>query len=447
MKYTQSALPTNDSWTSLNVMGKMMFLIILALLFLYVQPIKTNAADDTNANEQLIQQYVQSKGSDIIVFDTSNIKQYWIDNSVESQDDSFTIQLKEGAKQGYDNLPLRIQLANVRESQDCKVEVISETADLEFSALNDKQKEISVSSQERKLVNCSVISSVFHLEDTPKNIFFLKFASKNSQVLSIKRIILSFSHNPNSTFLDSPVSLKLSKEILSPLNSKMIDVDGNISVTGKNTVIFVNKKFILSSNNTIHSSVKIKNTGETPTQIYIGYKMFSKDSTPLDARNYPYNDTNKLLKVISSEDNSNTIIVDSMPEWAKGCFIAMNAEEDLSDIPNMTLSEGRIQEVRELSDGHAEITMDKPFKKALPQNTAIRIHGRGNNYLYTNNKVLNSDQEEVFSYTISKDENGLFYTSKTFPKGVYCVQPVILSYSKASDKENTILISEFDFSF
>lgn len=418
-------------------------ILMLGLLFVSALVFAQKKESDDKSNDALLNQYVKSKGNSLIVFDSSNIKQFWVDNSVVSKDNSINILLRKSNQQGFDSIPLRIQLANVWNSQDCKVEVISETADLDFSTLNGKQKDLSVSSPDDKFINYSVNSSVFHLEDVPEKAFFLKFSTKKSSVLSIKRIVLTFPNNAN--FLSSPGVLKGTIENLSTA-STVRNMDDMASVTGKRTVLNTNKNIIVSNNTSVQSSAKIKNIGETQARLFIGYTLFSRDSVKLDSKNYPYDNT--IIKVVSSEENSKTIIVDSMPsKWTKGCYIALNAEEDLSDIPNMTLSEGKIQEIKELPDGHAEITLDKPFKNALKENTKLRIHGSGGNFFYTTNILLNPGQEESFKSFIPKDESMTQYSYKVFPKGVYYVQPSILSYSQDSNTDNTILIIEFDHTF
>jgi hypothetical protein len=166
----------------------------------------------------------------------------------------------------------------------------------------------------------------------------------------------------------------------------------------------------------------------------------------LFGRNYPFKN-NGVSHIVSARENSATIIVDSFPAWSRGGYVALNAKEDLSDIPNTNLLDGTIVSVKQLENGYGEIIMNKPLKKALEKGTAIRIHGTAGSYFYTNEKVLQPGEESTFNSSIRKNEDSIVYSSKEFPKGVYYVQPLILSYSVEKDAENTIVISDYSISF
>jgi hypothetical protein len=192
--------------------------------------------------------------------------------------------------------------------------------------------------------------------------------------------------------------------------------------------------------------VKVKNVGNNSTQILIGYKLFSQNIGFLDGKNYPYKGINKVLNIISAPTSSDKIIVDDYPEWSKNCFIAINANEDGSDIPSCTLLNGKIVEVKKIENGQAEITLDNPISSAISKGTKIRIHGMSGSYLYTNSKKLQPGEEETFSSSIKKDDNSKKYSSSSLATGTYYVVPILLSYSIGSN-ENTVLISDFSISY
>jgi len=151
-------------------------------------------------DDALLSQYIKTQGTNTILFDRSNIKMFWIDASVLSSSDSFDIHLSENNDQTYESIPLRIQLANVDESQDCKITVIAKEEDYSFSVLNMDSKTISESKHEEDFIRYKIESATFHLDDTRQLSFHLRFHSTR-KVLSIKAIILSFSKNENSRLL------------------------------------------------------------------------------------------------------------------------------------------------------------------------------------------------------------------------------------------------------
>lgn len=153
------------------------------------------------SDDTLIQQYYKAKGLNYIVFDSSNIKQYWTDKSIVSQKDSFTILTSQTTS--FKSVPLKIQLTNVNAAQDCLIEVITDTPDLEFT-ISNQNRTLSQSSSEQFFIQHRIVSTSFHLEDSDNFSFNIVFSSAKSSSVSIKAIILSFSKNPTSLFLEYP---------------------------------------------------------------------------------------------------------------------------------------------------------------------------------------------------------------------------------------------------
>ena len=418
-------------------------IIRLAFFALLLIPLAIHALGDTNDSD-LVNGFIKSKGyTQPIIFDKSNIKQFWIDKSVVSQKDFFTIYNTPGYS--TDASPLKIQLANVNEAQDCKIEMITETSDVAFFILDSKNKSISSSQKDDDFINYHVFSSVFHLEDTQNTSFYIKFSAPLAEI-NIKKIILSFSTNKNGSFLAHPGKTVFNKDIITTDSEIKVISDNSFEITGKRTVIRSAKK-ILTSDHPFDLSIKVKNTGNETTQLYIGYAIYTKNGKWLTPANYPYRDTSKILTVISSEEGSDKIIVDSLPEWGKKSCLAVNVKEDMSDIPECSFADGTIVDVKEIEDGHAEITLDKPVMKVPEKGTKVRVHGALGAYVYTNIVKLQPGQEELLSSTIAKDDAFLQFSSTFFPRGVYYAVPLIRSYSSDPNNDNTILVTDFSISY
>lgn len=434
------ASPRNTNHISPNQVLALFVLFFSNILFAQTDT-KDAVRKTKDANEALIYQYIQSKGEGIISFDASNIKQFWIDNSVVSNKDSFEVLLK-----NKESIPLKIQLANVNETQDCKIEVVAETKDFCFSVLNNVSKNVSSSTSENDFLNYKVASAVLHLEDTAGSSFSLVFMSKNYNILNIKRIILSFSDNHKSTFLSSPGVLIITGNDVTGGGKKEIHENENSFSISGNWFGIYSKKKILVSDTPITNSVTIKNIGDKTTMIYFGYAPHSEKGQQINGKNIPYKNINQILTVISSEDNSNKIIVDSYPEWTKGCYLALNAKEDLSDFPNFSFI-GTIAEARTIDDKRTEIILDKQIK-AIKEGTKIRVQSLpGNTYLYTNIKRLPPGEEIKLFSTIKKDDSFFEYSPEALCKGTYYVTPLIISTSIDPKEESTILIKDFSVSY
>lgn len=402
----------------------------LAVLFVLISASIAFAQNETTnpENEKLLDDYIKSKGySGIIEFNATNIKQFWADPSVSSKNGSFYILLGKKNTEKMESVPLKIQLANVSEAMNCKVDVISNSSDIGFSITDTKSKVLSKSSSEKDFIHYHISSASFHMEDTSDYSFNLVFESGTPEPLSIKKIVLSFSINKNSSVLVSPGSLIITNNDLAVLKTGSISEgqDKSIVVSGKHTSI-CSLKFIPVRDNTISFSLKIKNHGDTPTRIYAGFMTYSKDKVLLDNRHYPYINKNTIMKVLLVDKAAGKIVVDSFPEWEKKCFLAWGAKQDLSDVPNEQIINGKISEVRQLENGQAEIIMSETIKTALEKGAEVRVHGTGSN-LYTNIKTIQPGEEAVFSATIKKDNDSLEFSPKAFSKAVYFVKPTILS--------------------
>ena len=247
-------------------------------------------------------------------------------------------------------------------------------------------------------------------------------------------------------YMFSPGSIKLSKENIYLSRADVISYTPSIAIKSKQGTILINKKIFVTGNE-IQTFARIKNIGETPTSILMGFSAVTKEHVKLDHRNFPFKKTNKVIKVVSSKQGSDQIIVDSFTEWTKGCLLAINAQDDLSDLPNNSFVEGAIKEIKQTSDGQAIITLDKPLSKALQKGDKLRVHGCPGSYFYTNKEKLLPGHEISLSSKSIKDDTVLDFSSTAFPKGTFYVVPLLLSYSVNPDTENTIVISDYSIAY
>ena len=141
-----------------------------------------NAQSDS-ADTKLLDEYLASKGySNTIVFDSSNIKQFWANNTVASKDNLINILINNLTSDS-----LRLQLANVNAALDCKVDVIT-SQPIFFKVVDTSQKVLSISNKENDFLNYHIYSSIFHLETLKDFTFNLIFAPQdNAPIITIKK--------------------------------------------------------------------------------------------------------------------------------------------------------------------------------------------------------------------------------------------------------------------
>lgn len=399
--------------------------------------------NDTNNDPKLLDEYIKSNYQNSIVFDANNIKQFWVDKSVVSMDNKIKILLEEKHSK-WESVPLRIKFANVDETMDCKIDVISKSSAPKFKVMNDSLKSFSESRDMNQFVEYNISSATFHMEDTCEHIINLVFNSNvSSSSISLDKIIISFSNNKNSSFLSSPGNINIS-DLYESQNS--FKVEGNsLTATGKQVTIQSNKK-ILITERSIFTLFTIKNLGNEATRIYAGFEAFTKEHISLNPRNYPYKD-NQILTIVEAEVGNKTLLVDSYPEWGKGNWIAIHPQEDLSDIPSINFLNGSILDIKKIDDNRAEIKITSPINMDLPKGTKIRIHGNNGGALYINSFELKPGEEKKVSFETTKRDDLLEFSSKGFSRGTYYVQPLIRSFSIDSTKDNTISITDYSVSF
>lgn len=402
--------------------------------------------------EDLLEKYISAQGyKETIIFDVSNIKQYWIDKTVISKNDSIVVLLPNDTGHKKESKDLFIQLANVNMLQICTIDVITETKDMSFSISDKSNNVLSTSAVKEDFIQYHLLSTTVNLEDIPSFSFKFKFVSNTLDMISIKKIILSFSPNKNTNVLETPGIIKIGTNdfiTAGGTSQESTNTPYSFSVTGVYSQV-ISKKKIIVSNNILKNTVKIKNIGDKPVKIYLGYAPYTKDGNKIDSKNNIYNAKNSVYKVVSHQENSKSIIIDKFPAaWEKGCFLALNAKEDNSDFPNFSIIDGSIQAIKTLDNNRAEIVFDKPIKELIAEGTSVRIHSpEGATYIYTDMTTLQPGEEADLSSTIEKDNMLLEYTPKAFCKGTYYVLPVLLAYTEGSKESNTVLVSDFIVSY
>ena len=421
--------------------------VIPCFLFYLLNPFITMSQEIGENDEKIVQQFIQTRGTGTILFDASNIKQFWIDKSVVSKKGCFAIFLN--GLQDFRSVPLKIQLANVNEWQDCKIEVITESSNVNFVVCDSRGRNLASSFEQESFIQYKIISSSFHIESISDLIFSLTFSSPSAAEINIKAILLSFSNNPDSSFLYPPGKLKINKDVLRVSATGNITQDDStaFSLSGNN-VSATGTKFIYLVDNTLSSSLKAKNIGQTPVKITLCFSSFNRKHERLDITSFPYRNSKQVFKVLHSEPNSDSIIIDSYPEvWGRYCYLALDAKEDMSDIPNKNLLEERIAEIVKTDNNQAEIRLNKPLTRQIRQGETIRLHAVGTSNITIQSKIIQPGEEVEIGGLFQKDSTFINDYSESFAKELFYIKPMILMESLESDKEASVIFSDFSISY
>lgn len=306
-----------------------------------------------------------------------------------------------------------------------------------------------------------------------KNVFFLQEYGTKNRPMDSSHVIYGLNHLKQiCSVFTSPKKNKIStcylyspdtfdphaidpifvqgknKYIISPNNmflnrsSRLYDELGFYPViSGKKSETFAKDYIAVPDKNRLILNVEIKNIGTNSTTIYIGYSLFDKDKKQMMTYHYPNNNT--LAKIVSAKINESVLIIDRQPQWFQDSYVVLNAEEDLSDVPNYNLLPGTISNVDFLSDGTAKVHLTKPLDDDIPLGTTIRLHYGMGNYVCDTSKTLEPGESVLFSKSIAKYQTYSFMNSNAIPQDACFIQPLILSFS-ANDDFNTIEILKWE---
>lgn len=393
----------------------------------------------TQKDTELIESYIKSKNkSDIIMFDESNIKRFWIDNHVAAKNDLIHISL-DGS---LESVELPIQLINVAWHQSCKVDIITEDSNVLFSVSNGS-KVISTSSSEEPFLRFNIFSSTFDLCQTSNNKFYIKFSSSAGRTVTIKKIVLSFFDNKND-YVFSPATLSILPKDAT-VKTDSTKTDGNSFILkGNRSSLILNKKIVFDTNPIIFSG-NIKNTGDKPAHVYIGYIAYTKNGTKVNASNFSSAQDAKTMKIISLDESNKKIVLESSAAPNNRLNLALNAKDDFSDLPNFKLI-GSISGVKKQEDGRYEVTLNKPLEQSIQVGQSVRTHGTSGTYTYLYDFILEPGKDYSFKSIVEKDLSSVVLSPDKCPKEVRYISPLLLSYS-LDEEDNTVYVTDYSLSF
>jgi len=131
-------------------------------------------------------------------------------------------------------------------------------------------------------------------------------------------------------------------------------------------------------------SAKVKQLGEVPALVYIGFIPYDVKGRTIGPQ-HGYNNIKGSFTTLAAAvaKGAKSLSVKDASKWKKGphYHVAFNAKEDMSDIPNFSVA-GPITKIEKTGDIYT-ITLKKPVRKAYPAGTMVRQHRSGGTYIYT----------------------------------------------------------------
>jgi hypothetical protein len=163
---------------------------------------------------------------------------------------------------------------------------------------------------------------------------------------------------------------------------KIADIDGEKAFvsTLKGYKLYRLKKSIeIDPDKKYLVSVKLKQIDDKPSYTWIGFVPYDAKGRIIGLHHGQRNTKGSFTTLTeNAAKGAKTITLKDASKWKKGkhFYVAFDAKEDMSDVPNFDIARiGKIE--------NNTITLTKPLKKAYPAGTMVRQHCAGGTYVYT----------------------------------------------------------------
>ena len=120
-------------------------------------------------------------------------------------------------------------------------------------------------------------------------------------------------------------------------------------------------------------------SADKPVQVWIGLIPVDKNWKEINYRNTGVIAGTMTETAEAVNKNSDTVILKKAVKIRKGQYLALDAKEDLSDLPNYRLE--RIKSVAS-KDGKCVVKLFKSIRRSIPAGCKVRIHTDGPTYFY-----------------------------------------------------------------
>ena len=142
----------------------------------------------------------------------------------------------------------------------------------------------------------------------------------------------------------------------------------------------LNKKIKINPCKKYQVSVKIKQFGENPALVYIGFIPYTAKGIFIAPEHVTTIENSSTTLTAAAAKGDKTLTVKDASKWGNGKYyhVAFNAKEDMSDIPNFDISR-MIAKIQKKDNGYL-VTLTQPLTKAYPAGTVVRQHRSGRTY-------------------------------------------------------------------
>ena len=222
--------------------------------------------------------------------------------------------------------------------------------------------------------------------------------------------------------------------------NRQVTFNGDImTFKGAGSLVFKPIKLDPTAKYTLTVTLR-KDGKEKAFAYHCGFYCFDKTGRMITCDNISSSKQSFTSLVKDVKVGDKTVTVKDGSKWKKSGFVAFNAKQDYSDLPNRT-TVGNITKVEKQGDAWV-ITLDKPVKKAYAAGTNVRNHFPGG-YVYSTAGGKLTDDWKTVSGTISgvnPPETGGYF--KKFWTTTVTIRPMILLNWNWGDRTGSTQIKD-----
>ena len=199
-----------------------------------------------------------------------------------------------------------------------------------------------------------------------------------------KKLLFAAAFSAVLPFAGAESFLFNSPEDWSPSEKISVNADGSMAIKGMGILFTHAEPFSVdpSVESTLSGEVKAMPGSSEKDRYYVAFLNFDKDMKRIEAREVNVVKGSETVLAADANPKDLSVKIKDGSQFKKGMYIAANAKEDFSDLPNRTVSRFPIQEVKKLSDGTFELTFKQPIAFTAKAGTPVRAH-RGGWYQYS----------------------------------------------------------------
>jgi hypothetical protein len=215
-------------------------------------------------------------------------------------------------------------------------------------------------------------------------------------------------------------------------------VDGKLAgVVDNRSDVFSSKLIPVEDGKKYTLSGTFKSLGETPSLTYYGFICYDKNKRKIETfhSNVILGSATTLAQDCKKGDK--TIVIKANKKWKLKYYVAFNAKDDFSDLPNYGCGSGdRIAKITPSGD-NMELELLKPLKKSYPAGTKLRAHTSSyGSYVYATvcaKKV--PKQWKAYSQNVTIAKPGKMSYQLLRPGTAFVKIVILANYNKKADEK------------